>query len=319
MQSPVVNIVYKYNQDVLLQATLKQRYKRFLANIILPNSNESIVCYVPNTGSMLSLIPPCNNLPLCAISDSRHVTSKRKYIYSMEMILKNNTWVGIHSSLANNIIKNALYLNLINEISCINNIIEVKEEVKFGDSRIDFEIIKGEKKNIESVQTIEDQICDNVVIDEISALPSLKKRKITKKKSSKIDCSASNNNKTDISQMYHDVTNVLVEVKSVTLAKHLSSGELCAEFPDCVSTRAEKHAKCLTTHVRNGGHAAIIFLIQRDDCVQFTTSSIDWKYQQAIHEAKLAGVQILCYAVRMMPQSGCIEWIGRVPFVDPIL
>lgn len=107
---------------------------------------------------------------------------------------------------------------------------------------------------------------------------------------------------------------MLLEVKSVTMKRLETS---TAEFPDCVSARATKHAKFLTTHVKSGGRAAIVFLIQRSDVDAFTISSLDPEYQQAIHEAKTNGVLILPYTCQLVPQTSNIYFGKKVSFIDP--
>jgi sugar fermentation stimulation protein A len=108
---------------------------------------------------------------------------------------------------------------------------------------------------------------------------------------------------------------MFLEVKSVTMRR---SNSTVAEFPDCVSLRATKHAKFLTNHVRSGGKGAILFLIQRSDVSSFTISSIDPEYQQAVHEASLSGVLILPYVCHLSPENSEIKFGSKVPFIDPL-
>ena len=89
-----------------------------------------------------------------------------------------------------------------------------------------------------------------------------------------------------------------------------------AEFPDAVSTRGQKHLRTLTDYVRQGGNAAILFLVQRDDCSVFSASAIDPTYVQLLHEASVAGVHILPYHCRLDPSAGTVSLLGRLPFVD---
>ena len=121
----------------------------------------------------------------------------------------------------------------------------------------------------------------------------------------------------------------LVEVKSVTLAYTIEKKDSLlgsislqnrAEFPDCVSLRAQKHAKTLTDFVRKGygNKAAIIFLIQRDDCDFFSPSDLDPTYQFLVSDASRAGVLILPYQCQLNLSECSVEMIGRIPFVDPV-
>jgi sugar fermentation stimulation protein A len=201
----------------------------------------------------------------------------RKYENSLEIVCVNGTWVGIHSALANKIVLNALNSGLISECLGYSHL---STEVSSKDSKIDFQLLfGGEEHEPES--------------------PSVKKRK-------RMTSSLSSNVKIG-NQMF-------VEVKSVTMVPSNSS---IAEFPDCVSIRATKHAKFLTNHVRAGGRAAIIFLIQRSDVTSFTISSLDSEYQQAVHEASSSGVLILPYVCSFSSEESEIHFGHKVPFIDP--
>ena len=121
-------IIHHYSN--LRVGRLISRYKRFLADIVfeeikecklskeLPTSTDILttngleavkatVVHCPNTGSMYNLIPPANLNPACACSLAPDGT-KRKYNHTLEMIVENNTWVGVHSALANKMVENAL-------------------------------------------------------------------------------------------------------------------------------------------------------------------------------------------------------------------
>lgn len=277
MCSPIV--VYHYVGDIIHDVQLLTRYKRFLANVIV-NGNNCVV-FVPNTGSMLSLVPPTNPSPICALLKSKDI--KRKYEYTIEMICKNNIWVGVHSALANKFVRNALDLRLLKELSDYELI---NQEVKVGECRIDFELILA----------CDSKTTSDLTITEVRV--SQKKRKI------------------DVVPIER---RMLIEVKSVTLASLCSDGKYRAEFPDCVSERASKHAKCLSSHVKQGGRAALVYIVQREDCDSFTTSPIDFKYQQAVYDAQQDGVQVLCYKVKLVPESGSVQWMGSLPFLCPFL
>ena len=119
-------IIHHYSD--LRVGKLVTRYKRFLADIVFDDNNKSdvglssstdiptangsetshaTVVHCPNTGSMYNLIPPSNSNPACACSVAPD-DAKRKYRHTLEMIMENNTWVGVHSALANKMVENAL-------------------------------------------------------------------------------------------------------------------------------------------------------------------------------------------------------------------
>lgn len=85
--------------DIRLQhGFLIRRYKRFLADIRLPDKRELTV-HCPNSGSMRSCSEPGS--PVCfSVSDN----PKRKYPHTLEMIQIGNTWVGVNTSRTNSIV-----------------------------------------------------------------------------------------------------------------------------------------------------------------------------------------------------------------------
>jgi DNA-binding sugar fermentation-stimulating protein len=270
--------------------------------------------YVPNTGSMLNLVPPQLVDPLCVLSVAPS-GSKRKYQHTMEMIQVGKTFVGIHSALANKMVANALRMDLIPECRGFSSF---KQEIKIEDaasvrnkkkteSRIDFELIFGGKHDAKKGTV---------------TLPSSPIRK--RKRGVSTDASDIKRGTDDVHDaaadhgvLVADISQrMLLEVKSVTLAPYDGLPNQLAEFPDSVSVRAKKHAECLTHHVRSGGRAALLFLIQRSDCSSFTISPIDAAYKLAVSEAKQAGVLILPYVCRLNPDHGTVELVGRVPFLE---
>jgi DNA-binding sugar fermentation-stimulating protein len=341
--SATSRIIFRYETRLLQGAILKKRYKRFLADVQLPpgytdptgteDDKETIengtgcsdtVVYVPNTGSMLNLVPPQLIDPLCVLSVAPP-GSKRKYRHTVEMIQVggSESYVGIHSALANKMVANALKLDLIPECSGFTHMQqEVKVEhqedsenicdssemlskskkksnkkqsgsvKKKADSRIDFELLFGNPPNA----------------NELPQTTAGRKRKQP--------CSEH-----ELAKQFDISQRMLIEVKSVTLAPYEDipppeSFNRLAEFPDSVSIRALKHAECLMHHVLAGGRAAILFLIQRDDCSSFTISTIDAAYKEAVREAQAAGVLILPYVCRMNPIDRSVELLGRVPFLE---
>ncbi|MGR3660848.1 MAG: DNA/RNA nuclease SfsA [Paracoccaceae bacterium] len=83
-----------------------------------------------------------------------------------------------------------------------------------------------------------------------------------------------------------------LEVKNV----HLSREEGWAEFPDSPTLRGTKHLYELAEMTRQGHRAAMLYLVQRTDCLRFRLADdVDPKYAAAFAEAKQAGVEILCY------------------------
>lgn len=87
-----------------------------------------------------------------------------------------------------------------------------------------------------------------------------------------------------------------VEVKNVTLARE----DGVAEFPDAVTARGAKHLDELADMVREGHRAAMVFLIQRNDCDALVLArDIDRKYGEAFDAAVKAGVEVYAIGCRL--------------------
>jgi len=86
-----------------------------------------------------------------------------------------------------------------------------------------------------------------------------------------------------------------VEVKNVTLA-----ADGVAAFPDAISERGTKHLKELMRLRRKGHRAAVVFVIQRQDCHSFRPADeIDIEYGRWLRRAIKVGVEILPYRARV--------------------
>ncbi len=98
-----------------------------------------------------------------------------------------------------------------------------------------------------------------------------------------------------------------VEVKNVTLALHG-----VAAFPDAVTERGTKHLKELIRLRREGDRAALVFVVQREDCAEFRPADeIDMEYGHWLRKAVKAGVKVLPYRARVNPRE--IALTKRLP------
>jgi len=116
----------------LFPAQLIQRYKRFLADIILPNG-ETITVHCPNTGSMKNCMQP---MSACWYSTSE--SAARKYPNTLEIVTTpNGDLAGINTSRSNSLVANAICNGIISELQGYDTI---RSEVMYGNekSRIDF-------------------------------------------------------------------------------------------------------------------------------------------------------------------------------------
>lgn len=99
----------------------------------------------------------------------------------------------------------------------------------------------------------------------------------------------------------------LVEVKSATLV----SGRL-ALFPDAPTKRGTRHVRQLERHVRAGGHAAVVFVVQRADADALAPhAGHDPEFAAALRAAARAGVRVYAYACSVTPRG--VTLARRIP------
>ncbi|ETW09782.1 sugar fermentation stimulation protein [Aphanomyces invadans] len=131
-------IVYEF--PTLVSGKLIKRYKRFLADVQLDNSDTVVTVHCPNTGPMIGLL----DLPLAPVRLSVSDNAKRKYAHTLEYIQVVNdaneaTWVGVHSASANRMVETALRNGWLPEVVGHRQIMSIQAEVKHTkDSRVDF-------------------------------------------------------------------------------------------------------------------------------------------------------------------------------------
>jgi sugar fermentation stimulation protein A len=119
----------------LQEATLKKRYKRFLADIEL--GGKLLTAHVPNTGSMQSCWEPDWK---CAVSVSNNPA--RKMPHTLELIHNGETWIGVNTANANKLVKLWLEKGALPELTDYS---VIQPEKKIGDSRVDF-YLEGHKE-----------------------------------------------------------------------------------------------------------------------------------------------------------------------------
>ena len=124
----------------LQPGVLKRRYKRFLADVALPDGHV-LTCHCPNTGSMLGCATPESRVWLSRASNPR-----RKYAYTWEIVeVATGALVGIHTGRTNALVREAIGTDVVPELKGYRR---VDAEVSVADApmRADFHLREGAGK-----------------------------------------------------------------------------------------------------------------------------------------------------------------------------
>lgn len=117
--------------------TLKKRYKRFLADVIIDDTVQ--VAHVPNTGSMTS----CWDTDWkCLVTESNNPARKLKF--TLEMTHNGMSWIGVNTANANKLVKEWLQTG---QLEAFRDYQIITPEKKVGASRFDFFLEKHPKLN----------------------------------------------------------------------------------------------------------------------------------------------------------------------------
>ncbi|MEQ8442276.1 MAG: DNA/RNA nuclease SfsA [Alphaproteobacteria bacterium] len=127
-------MIFQYDEP-LTGARLVKRYKRFLADIVLPDGSE-VTAHCGNPGAMTGLADPGSHI---WVSPNRNPKAKLSWRWEIatQTTPDGPVRVGINTNLANRIVEAALHSSSISELAGYGTI---AREVKYGtrNSRIDF-------------------------------------------------------------------------------------------------------------------------------------------------------------------------------------
>jgi sugar fermentation stimulation protein A len=134
----------------LVRGVLIRRYKRFLADVRLEDGCV-VTAHCPNSGSMRGC-----NVPGREVLLSPAQNPDRKTFYTWELIHLPTTWVGINTLTANRLVEEAARQKRIAEFAHFD---KLTREVKLGNSRIDFCLVRGDEflfLEVKNVTLVED-------------------------------------------------------------------------------------------------------------------------------------------------------------------
>lgn len=132
----------------LTKTTLIQRYKRFLADVIL-DSGDTITVHCPNTGSMKACWGPDW---YAYLQDSNNPKRKYRYTWTISETPEGER-IGVNTHLANKLVEEAIANGTIEELQAYQSI---QSEVKYGheNSRIDLLLETPEGRTYVEVKSV---------------------------------------------------------------------------------------------------------------------------------------------------------------------
>ncbi len=118
--------------SALVRGTLQKRYKRFLADVELPDG-AVVVAHCPNPGSMTGMVEPGTEVWLSPTSDPRR---KLRWTWELARDAATDSLVGVNTGLANAIVAEALQKQTLGTALAARSI---RREARYGErSRVDF-------------------------------------------------------------------------------------------------------------------------------------------------------------------------------------
>ncbi|MBW2467034.1 MAG: DNA/RNA nuclease SfsA [Deltaproteobacteria bacterium] len=122
----------------LKPAILIKRYKRFLADVELPDK-KVITVHCPNSGSMLGCSEPGSPVMISS-SDN----PGRKYPHTLELVQTGSFWVGVNTARTNKLVQEALEKGVVKELGDLDSI--TREIKTSAHTRLDFLLEREDKR-----------------------------------------------------------------------------------------------------------------------------------------------------------------------------
>jgi DNA-binding sugar fermentation-stimulating protein len=276
------NVVFKF--EPLLSGSLVRRINRFVSLVEIHDidgGTSEVECYMANPGSMLGMCVKGADVRL-----SKSPNSTRKFVYTVEAVKINRTWIGCNTHLANAIGRNILQDRSICERIRLGRFDAFKAEVKQGDCRFDFELSKSDspRKILMEIKTV------TMASDwfEIEQQDRADKRPKGFPDSVPDEC----------------------QVAAVAL------------FPDCRSERALKHVEGLARAIEPGSsESLLVFMVMRDDVNSVSPSVFcDPCYATGLADAVRKGVRVIGLKFKFDVsdlRNARVVLVGMVPFLQP--
>jgi sugar fermentation stimulation protein A len=139
----------------IIEGRLIRRYKRFLADVTLPDDTE-VTAHCPNTGSMLGC-QPANARVILSVSDN----PKRKLKYTWELVETSpGVWACINTARPNAQAREAIAQGVVHELAGYSR---CRSEVRYGseNSRIDLHLSGHETRADAWVEVKNVTLCED--------------------------------------------------------------------------------------------------------------------------------------------------------------
>ena len=273
--------VYRY--EPLISGVLLGRLNRFVCEVLIDGDKEVTLCYMANPGSMLGMC-----IAGAPIRASRAPPGSSKFQYRVEGIKIGAVWIGCNTMLANKIIASLLSDGSLLKMGVLSKYDSFRQEVQDGATRFDFVTFSSEAGSSTMIEVKTVTMASNWFDVELT-------------------------NKRACKPFHRFPTSRPAEC-------HETDGSLIALFPDCESTRAQKHVMHLATCAkRHKTSSMMVFVVVRDDVSAVMPSEYcDPTYAELV--SRFGDKEISCVALQFRmnledAMNASVEFIKDIPVV----